>query len=143
MATYTVTQTLNGQTDSCYNFYDWFCKDATLEKRFKSLLSKVKFLVQEGIINPDKTTVWFKNNCPCYGSLYDDIRFNALDEKETYLGGFCPKSGHHNVENKCNIFLINRGINDRYEFVNWSEFKKEVKRNPELKSALVEHFYVK
>ena len=47
--------------ENFYGFYDWFCKDSTLKNHFKSLLPKVKFLVQYKLINPETTYVWFKN----------------------------------------------------------------------------------
>ena len=127
-------------SDSCSNFYDWFCSDKTLENRMLAMVPKLKFLVKEGILNPDKVTVWFKNNCPCDGSLYDDFRINAINEDETFLGGFCPKTGH-DVENKCSVWTLEPEFK-QIEFLNWLEFKKEVKNNKEFKEILIKNFSV-
>jgi len=126
--------------DSESNFYDWFCSDKALKGRMLALVPKLRFLVKEGIIDGDTHYVWFKNNCPVSGSLYDDIRISRLDNDEEFRGGFCPASGH-NVENKCNVWTL--GTNDEYknrEFKNWSEFKKEVKANETLRNELTSHF---
>lgn len=64
-----------------YGWYDWFCKD-------KSLVGKTvvyyKILNNLKIDNDVKSKyyVLFKNNCPCVGKLYDDIRFEPVDESK-------------------------------------------------------------
>lgn len=60
--------------DDCFYFYDWFCKDKSLERKARSLMTKVKKFVKAAKIDVDKTYVFFKNNCPFYGKLYDDFR---------------------------------------------------------------------
>ena len=42
----------DAQKDDFYGFFDWFCKDSSLKKRAESLLVKIKFLVENKIINP-------------------------------------------------------------------------------------------
>jgi len=123
-------------SDNCFNFYDWFCKDSTLEKRMLALVPKLKFLVKEGIINGDTNYVWFKNNCPVNGSLYDDIRISNLDKD--FLGGFCPTSGH-NIKDKCAVWTL-KGEFKEYNFKNWSAFKKEIKSNTDLRNILINNF---
>lgn len=126
-------------TDEYSNFYDWFCSEKKLEKRMLSLIPKIKFLVKEGLIDGEKNIVWFKNNCPLIGTLYDDFRISTLDGN--FLGGFCPKSGHNKVENKCYFWFFdsNRNVITK-EFKNWMTFKKEAKINQELRDELKSHF---
>jgi len=121
--------------DSC-NFYDWFCNDSSLEKKALSLSKKAKFLVDEGILNLETTYVWFKNNCPVYGSLYDDMRFcTKEDSDDDYLGGIAPSLGYEKSKGKCTVFLASEDF-EQILFDSWSEFKKEVKTNPEFKARL-------
>ena len=127
-------------SDECFNFFDWFCDEKSLEKRMLNLVPKLKFLVKEGILDPDKVKVNFKNNYPVHGSLYDDIRITAIDDEDKYLGGICPRTGH-NKKNKCEIWVI-RPRFEQLEFKNWTEFKKEVKRNKSLKEFLKLKFSV-
>lgn len=122
------------------NFYDWFCSPKSLKKRMLTLVPKLNFLVKEGIINGDTHYVLFKNNCPCEGSLYDDIRISRLDNEE-FKGGFCPASGYKNDIMKCNVwFFDNNKKLITKEFKNWSSFKKKIKTNQELRDELKKHF---
>jgi len=123
-------------SDECFNFFDWFCKTSSLERRMLALVPKLKFLVKEGIINGDTNYVWFKNNCPLVGTLYDDIRISNLNGD--FLGGFCPTSGHH-VEDKCIVWTL-KGKCKEYNFKNWSSFKKEIKSNTDLRNVLIDNF---
>ena len=89
-------------------WYDWFCSDKALvgkTKRLTGMLSKIK--------NPkvlDNYTVWFKNNCPMCGPLYDDMRFEPLKADKT------------EDDRKGRYFVI--GVGDKREKTNytvWSE----------------------
>ena len=136
---------LNGKLDNCSCFYDWFCKYSILPKKAEGLLKKVKFLVDMGCINPDTVRIWFKNNCPCNGSLYDDIRISTLEEDSNFLGGVCPSSGHNVIKGECEVWKISR-IDSEYTRIgrwdSWSEFKKELKTNSELLASVKEAFWV-
>lgn len=77
----------------CWNFYDWFCKDSSLENKSKKLFPLVQKLVNA--LNIDTTThyVFFKNNCPMGGPLYDDLRICDM-QSGNVVWNFTPKSGH-------------------------------------------------
>jgi hypothetical protein len=126
------------KNDRCNMFYDWFCSDKSLERRALAFIPKLKFLVKEGIIDGDKCYVWFKNNCPVVGTLYDDMRISNI-KTDIFLGGFCPRTGHTSKENKCNVWTLEPYFED-YEYRTWSDFKKEIKTNPEFKARLVKAF---
>ena len=82
----------DGTIGSCFNFYDWFCKDSSLERKANALFPKVKKFIAA---NPDidilSTYVFFKNNCPMNGPLYDDFRICNAGE---VLFTIIPKCGH-------------------------------------------------
>lgn len=55
-------------------WYDWFCRDSSLRNKTYKLTAKLKKIINSEKINQDTMYVFFKNNCPCNGSLYDDFR---------------------------------------------------------------------
>ena len=60
-------------------WYDWFCKDSSLAKKTKRMGNIIKNLREGGKVDFKSWYVWFKNNCPLNGPLYDDFRFADLD----------------------------------------------------------------
>ena len=82
----------------CHDFFDWFCSDAPLPTRSKKLQGQViKFvnaLRESGKpIDCTKVYVFFKNNCPMGGPLYDS--FSICDrESGDVLFWVTGKSGH-------------------------------------------------
>lgn len=77
----------------CYNFFDWFCRDFSLEDRSRKLFPRVKKFAEKMGVNLDTTYCFFKNNCPMNGPLYDDFR---ICDRETghIIFTVVPKCSH-------------------------------------------------
>jgi hypothetical protein len=88
----------NGQEEHCHGFFDWFCQDKALPDRAKKLQARVRnFLKQMEAkgrpVDLDRHYVFFKNNCPFRGYLYDSFSICNLEEGEVRYW-VAPKSGH-------------------------------------------------
>ena len=130
----------------CSLFYDWFCNKHTLPRRAKAMIPKIKFLVDQGIINGETTYVWFKNNCPVSGSTYDDMRFSSLISDDVYVGGVAPRLGYDRCENRAMMWYFEGKEREivQCEFKNWRELKRAIKNNTDqLRDKLTDHMYIK
>lgn len=83
----------DGTVTFCFNFFDWFCKESSLENKAKQLFPRVKTFAEKMGVNLDTTYCIFKNNCPMGGQLYDDFR---ICDRETghVIWTVVPKCGH-------------------------------------------------
>ena len=77
----------------CYNFYDWFCKDTALKTKADKLFKQTKRWVKFRNIDTEKVYVFFKNNCPMFGPLYDDFRICDIETGDV-IWTVTPKCGH-------------------------------------------------
>ena len=67
------------KTQIMSGWYDWFCKDSSLVKKTRKMGNIIKGIKAGGKVNLKDWYVWFKNNCPLNGPLYDDFRFASLE----------------------------------------------------------------
>ena len=67
------------KTQILAGWYDWFCKDSSLVNKTKRMGAIIKQVKSGGKVNLKDWYVWFKNNCPLNGPLYDDFRFAHLE----------------------------------------------------------------
>lgn len=112
---------LDTQIDA--GWYDWFCKDTSLKNKTKKMGNIVKKVKDGGRINLDTSYVWFKNNCPCVGGLYDDFRFADI-ETGNVLYTVCIDDDRsdfkYEVWGRDNDFKgMLAGFNTKKELVDW------------------------
>lgn len=76
-------------------FFDWWCDDKALPNKSRRLMASVRSIVKTGtkMFDPDKTYVFFKNNYPCVGGLYDDLRICDI-KTGAVLFNVCPRDPH-------------------------------------------------
>lgn len=78
-------ESMDIQTQSEAGWYDWFCRDTSLRNKTKRMGNIIKQIKDGGRVDLDKTYVWFKNNCPMSGPLYDDFRIANINSNEIQL----------------------------------------------------------
>lgn len=60
-------------------WYDWFCRQTSLRGKTYRMGQIIKQVKKGGKVDIENWYVWFKNNCPMSGPLYDDFRFARMD----------------------------------------------------------------
>ena len=108
------------QTQIEAGWYDWFCKDSSLANKTRRMGNIIKQIKPGGKIDIDNSYVWFKNNCPLDGALYDDFRIADIETDATL---FVVQIG--NAYNKYNYTVFERS-NDFRRSVFESNFIKEI-----------------
>jgi hypothetical protein len=105
-------------------WYDWFCKDSSLRNKTYKLAPIVKRIAKSKKVDPSNTYVFFKNNCPMYGSLYDNFRICDI-ETDDVLFTIIPSSGHTSVKGQAQLWghendfkepLVEGKIKDVYNY---------------------------
>jgi len=121
--------------EDSYNFHDYFCDFKALERKFKNLTSKVKFLVKMDVLDIDNSYVWFKNNKPAWGRQYDTFGISDINTEEL-LVLFTPNRIQDVYENQCFIDYKQNGFDYEDVFENWTDFKNSLKTDDDLKNLL-------
>lgn len=99
----TINDTLNGKGNIIDLWYDWFCRESSLENKGKKLLQKLRAIADSKKFDNDKSYVFFKNNCPCDGSLYDDFRICDIETGDV-LYTVIPSCGHKYSKGKAQVW---------------------------------------
>lgn len=78
-------------------WYDWFCNDSSLPNKTVILLKKLKQISESKKFDNEKCYVFFKNNCPLQGSLYDDFRICDIETGDV-IYTICPTTGYDHIK---------------------------------------------
>lgn len=84
-------------------WYDWFCKESSLVNKGKALLSRLRAISKTHRFDLKNTYVFFKNNCPVCGRLYDDFRICDIKTGDV-IYTVIPKSGFDKDEGKSELY---------------------------------------
>jgi thiol-disulfide isomerase/thioredoxin len=87
------------ETQCDAGWYDWFCRDDTLAIRLYKLAPKVEQIAKSYKVDIDKQHVFFKNNCPMYGKLYDDFRICDMETRNVIFT-VIPRTGFASAPNR-------------------------------------------
>lgn len=90
----------DGTESNCFNFYDWFCEDSELEDKSNELFTETGIFVDKFGIDTDNHYVFFKNNCPMSGDLYDSFSICEVESGDVVYW-VTPKSGHTGMAEIC------------------------------------------
>jgi hypothetical protein len=104
-------------------WYDWFCSQSSLLNKTKKLGKYLKLIINSPKLSPEKQYVWFKNNCPMDGSLYDDFRIADIESGNTIFT-IVPMSGHKSENGKGSVWGKSNNFNGPLFEGSWKEIKK-------------------
>lgn len=102
-------------------WYDWFCNDSSLRNKTIKLGKILKRVLKANEVSkkfdPTKCCVFFKNNCPVYGRLYDDLRICDIETNDI-LFTIIPECGHYSTPDSERTQIYVASLNDKLTFPN-------------------------
>ena len=103
-----------------YHFYDWWCSGKSLQGKAMRLVKKLKRIVDSPKIDGEKQYVFFKNNCPMNGRLYDDFRICDI-KTGAVVYTIVPKSGHESANGLGEVWGKENDFKEAIMTGTWSE----------------------
>ncbi len=105
-------------------WYDWFCKDSSLKNKTQFLGKKLISLIPTNLFDIEKTYVFFKNNCPMEGNLYDSFSICNIENGDV-LFWIIPSNGHYGFHHRKPIVCDNINYpSQELRFSDWWGVKK-------------------
>lgn len=105
-------------------WYDWFCNDTALAGKTKVLGAKVASIMDSKRFDKDSCYVFFKNNCPLVGPLYDQFSICDIQTGDVL---FCIQHlnrGSHGCDKAHWDVYSNDNFHDPAVSGSWSDCKK-------------------
>jgi len=90
-------------------WHDWFCEDTELKQKLDAMFPLLKQIVYSQKINIDTMYVFFKNNCPGTGDLYDDFRISEISNDDVVYT-ITPSCGHERTKGQASIWGRENGF---------------------------------
>jgi hypothetical protein len=103
-------------------WYDWFCEDQELKSRLDEMFPKVKQCAESSKVDMDTMYVFFKNNCPCDGDLYDDFRFCDIRTGDVVYT-IVPATGHTRDFGQSEVWGQENGFKGPLAKGNWADIE--------------------
>lgn len=106
-------------------WYDWFCCDAALFNKTEMLGRKVVSIASSKRFDATKSYVFFKNNCPMVGRLYDQFSICDLETGDVLFCCQHLEKGSHGC-GRAHWELYDGGVSFETPVVSgaWNEVKK-------------------
>lgn len=103
-------------------WFDWFCKDEYLRGKTQILGKKVGTIINSPKIKPDEQYIFFKNNCPVNGKLYDS--FSICDMKtEEVIYWVCPSQGHKHIKGLAEVYGSENNFKEYLASGKWKDIR--------------------
>ncbi|MDR1926007.1 MAG: hypothetical protein LBQ66_16685 [Planctomycetaceae bacterium] len=122
---YKLSQNNNDKFEHLINdvWCDWFCDDSKLPKKTVKLIKYLKSLITSKKININTMYVFFKNNCPLDGSLYDDFRICDI-ETGNVIYTITPRNGHRSIRGQSTVWGCDNDFKEAIVTGTWNDVKR-------------------
>lgn len=97
-------------------WFDWFCRDESLANKTKRMGNIIKKIENEYIL--DNCYVFFKNNCPMCGPLYDSFRIRDLENGNVL---FCISIADKREKCRYTVYGLDNGFKTPLYETNYSK----------------------
>ena len=106
-------------------WYDWFCNDTALAAKTEYLGKKVISIIDSKLFDKTKVYVFFKNNCPMVGPLYDQFSICDIETGDVLFCCQHLEKGSHGCDKAhWEIYDIEKDDEEPVATGNWNEVKK-------------------